>query len=68
MERLDTMDMEQSLAFGRVAYSYKRYVDTNDENESNQTFKEILDNNELEDTSTMLKRDQVTYVCLPVPK
>ena len=68
MERLDTMDMEQSLAFGRVAYSYERYVDANDENESNQIFKDILDNNELEDTSTMLKRDQVTYVCLPVPK
>lgn len=62
------LGIEQSRLFTITAHGYKRYVEKSEENKRNQIFKEILENNELEDTSTMLERSQVQYVCLPIPK
>ena len=68
IDRNETMSSEQNMLFYIVASSYKNYVDETKENERHQIFQDILDNNEIEDTSTMLTSSQVQYVCLPVPK
>ena len=68
IEPIGTMSSEQSMLFYSVAYSYKSYSDKSDENEQHQIFQEILDSNELEDKTTMLTKQEVRYVCLPVPR